>query len=118
MGYDGIKADVTLYIGENMADIGGLALCSDYLILYHTLKENIEGISITFLSFRMFYNFYAMQMRQKIHDEAFDIQIKTNPHPLDKYRCNCPLARLEMFKKIFSLGKKDKMYWPSSDTIW
>lgn len=118
MGYDGIKADVTLYIGENMADIGGLALCSDYLILYHTLKKNIEGISITFLSFRMFYNFYAMQMRQKIHDEAFDIQIKTNPHPLDKYRCNCPLARLEMFKKIFSLQPKDKMYWKSSDTIW
>lgn len=118
MGYDNIKADVTLYIGENMADIGGLALCSDYLVLYHTLKKNIEGISITFLSFRMFYNFYAMQMRQKIHDEAFDIQLKTNPHPLDKYRCNCPLARLDMYKKIFSITPKDKMYWASNDTIW
>ena len=118
MGYDGIKADVSLYIGENMADIGGLALCSDYLVLYHTLKRNVEGIAITFLSFKLFYNFYAVQMRQKIHDEAFDIQLKTNPHPLDKYRCNCPLARLQMFRKLYMIKQKDKMYWPSDDTIW
>tara|TARA_Y100001970_G_C14259543_1_gene878673 strand:- start:7875 stop:10082 length:2208 start_codon:yes stop_codon:yes gene_type:complete len=118
MGYDKIKTDVSLYIGENMADIGGLALCSDYLVLYHTLKRNVEAISITFLSFKMFYNFYAMQMRQKIHDEAFDIQLKTNPHPLDKYRCNCPLARLDMFRKLYQIKPNDKMYWPSNDTIW
>ena len=57
-------------------------------------------------------------MRQKIHDEAFDIQLKTNPHPLDKYRCNCPLARLQMFRKLYMIKPKDKMYWPSDDTIW
>ena len=45
-------------------------------------------------------------------------QLKTNPHPMDKYRTNCPLARLELFKTIYNIKKGDKMYWPNNDTIW
>jgi predicted metalloendopeptidase len=40
-----------------------------------------------------------------------------NPHPLDKYRANCPLSRLRLFKSIYNIKKGDGMYW-DSDTIW
>ena len=40
-----------------------------------------------------------------------------NPHPLEKYRVNCPLARLELFKTIYGIKKGDGMYW-NNDTIW
>ena len=37
---------------------------------------------------------------------------------MDKYRVNCPLARLELFRSLYNIKKGDKMYWQSTDTIW
>lgn len=118
MSYDNLDPDVTFYIGENIADITGVALCSDYLMLYHSVKENLESVSTTFLSFKTFYNFYAIQMRQHLTDDSLQMLLKTNPHPPDKYRINCPLSRLEMFNKIFNITSKDKMYWKQKMNIW
>jgi len=59
-----------------------------------------------------------VQGRQQIADAAIKAQLKVNPHPLDKYRVNCPLARLELFRSIYNIKKGDKMYWHSTDTIW
>jgi putative endopeptidase len=118
MGNDGLKGDVTLYTGENMADITGLTLCAEYLVLYHSIKNNMEGIALTFLSFKLFFNFFASQMRQHLSQKAFDMQMKTNPHPLDKYRTNCPLARIQIFKKVYRIQEKDPMFWPASPPIW
>jgi putative endopeptidase len=118
MGFDGLKGDVTLYTGENMADITGLTLCAEYLVLYHSIKHNMEGIALTFLSFKLFFNFFACQMRQQLSQKAFDMQMKTNPHPLDKYRTNCPLARIQIFKKVYRIQEKDPMFWPASPPIW
>jgi len=28
------------------------------------------------------------------------------------------LARLELFRSLYNIKKKDKMYWHSTDTIW
>ena len=45
-------------------------------------------------------------------------QLKINPHPMDKYRTNCPLARLKLFQSTYNIKKGDKMFWDSTDTIW
>jgi putative endopeptidase len=60
MSYDKLYPNVELYIGENIADITGIALCNDYLMLYHSVKENLESVSTTFLSLKTFYNYYAI----------------------------------------------------------
>ena len=70
------------------------------------------------LSFHAFFTYVAIQARQKIFDSAVKAQLKTNPHPLDKYRTNCPLARLELFRSLYNIKKGDKMYWENIDTIW
>ena len=114
--YDGIKMDASLSTGENLADISGLAICEEYLRDFQ-LKNNDE-IPICALSFHAFFTYVAIQARQKIFDEAIKAQLKTNPHPLDKYRTNCPLSRLELFRSLYNIKKGDKMYWPSTDTIW
>ena len=64
----------------------------------------------------MYLNF-AIQGRQKIYKKAIKAQLKMNPHPLDKYRINCVLARSELFKMIYGVKKGDGMYW-NNDTIW
>jgi len=114
--YDGIKMDASLSTGENLADISGLAICEEYLRDFQDKNDDI--VPIRALSFHAFFVYLAIQARQKIFDEAVKAQLKTNPHPMDKYRTNCPLARLQLFKSLYNIKKGDKMYWPSSDTIW
>jgi putative endopeptidase len=114
--FDGIKMDASLSTGENLADISGLAICEEYLRDYQEFHDN--PVPIRALSFHLFFVDIAIQARQKIFDKAIKAQLKTNPHPMDKYRTNCPLARLELFKSLYNIKKGDKMYWPSNDTIW
>jgi putative endopeptidase len=114
--YDGIKMDASLSTGENLADISGLAICEEYLRDFQ--DKNNDIVPIRALSFHAFFVYLAIQARQKIFDEAVKAQLKTNPHPMDKYRTNCPLARLKLFRSLYNIQKNDKMYWPSTDTIW
>jgi putative endopeptidase len=115
-GYDGIKMDASLSTGENLADISGLAICEEYLRDFQ-IKNN-DAVAIRALSFEAFYVYIAIQARQKIYDKAIKAQLKTNPHPMDKYRTNCPLARLKLFQSLYNIKKGDKMFWSSTDTIW
>ena len=115
-GYDGIKMDASLSTGENLADISGLAICEEYLKDFQDNNDDI--VPIKALSFHAFFVYLAIQARQKIFDEAVKAQLKTNPHPMDKYRTNCPLARLELFRSLYNIKKNNKMFWASTDTIW
>ena len=112
---DGIKMDGSLSVGENLADISGLAIIQEYLRDYQITDDYI--VPIKKLSFEMLFMYIAHQWRSFVSKEAIPTELKINPHPLDKYRANCPLARLELFKSIYNIKKGDGMYW-HSDTIW
>ena len=114
--YDKIKFDAAPSIGEDLADISAMAICTEYLRDFQDYNDNI--IPIRSLSFQAFYVYFAMQQRQHIYKEAIEAQLKTNPHPPDKYRANVPLSRLELFRSIYNIQKGDKMYWPSTNTVW
>ena len=114
--YDGIKMDASLSTGENLADISGLKIIEKYLMDFQ--EKNSDITPIRSLSFQAFFVYIAIQARQKIYAKAIKSQLKVNPHPLDKYRTNCPLARLPLFKSVYNIKKGDKMYWSSDDTIW
>lgn len=113
---DGITFDAAPSVGEDLADISGLAICQEYLRDFQDKNDDIAPIRK--LSYLGFFVYFAYQQRQKISKKAINAQLHTNPHPLDKYRTNAPLARLELFRAIWNITKKDKMYWPSMDTIW
>jgi predicted metalloendopeptidase len=113
---DGIKLDASLSTGESLADISGLAICHEYLRDFQDKNQDI--VPIRSLSFQAFYCYYAIQAKQQISKRAIKAQTITNPHPLDKYRTNCTLSRLELFKSIHNVQKGDAMYWRNSDTIW
>jgi len=114
--YDGIKMDASLSVGEDLADISGLAICEEYLQDFQ--KYNNDIVPICSLSFQAFFTYIAIQARQQIIPKAVQAQLKTNPHPMDKYRTNCPLARLKLFRSLYNIKKGDKMYWNFTDTIW
>jgi putative endopeptidase len=115
-GYDKVKFDVEGTLGEDIADITALAICEEYLRDFQEVQQDI--IPVRMLSFRAFFFYYAMQMRQQLTKKALKNQLKKNPHPIDKYRVNVPLSRLSLFKQIHGVNKKDKMYWDDVEAIW
>ena len=114
--YDGIDFDAVPSIGEDLADIAGLTICREYLRDFQLKNDDI--LPIQNLSFEAFFVYFAFQQRQKISKKAIAAQLKTNPHPLDKYRTNVPLSRLPIFRAIFDIKKGDKMWWPSTNRVW
>ena len=113
--WDGIDMDASGMVGESMADISGLEICTSYLNLYLNETEAIEKVKEA--SFKEFFIYIAYQWREAIYKQAIRFNVKTNPHPLVKYRTNCPLARLKIYKKLYDVKKGDRMYW-NNDTIW
>jgi predicted metalloendopeptidase len=80
--------------------------------------KNNDIIPIRTYSFEAYYTYYAFQQRQLVKKKALKAQLKSNPHPLDKYRCNVPLSRSEIFRALFNVKKGDGMWWHNTDTIW
>jgi predicted metalloendopeptidase len=113
---DGIEFDAWPSIGEDMADIAGFAICLEYLRDFQLKNQDI--LPIQSLSFEAFFVYFALQSRQKISKKAILAQLKTNPHPLDKYRCNIPLSRSNVFRAIFKVKKGDNMWWHSTNSVW
>ena len=99
-----------------MADISAVAICMEYLRDFQLLNKYI--LPIQSISFKTFFIYYAYHQRQIVNNKAIHAQMLTNPHPLEKYRTNVPLSRIEIFRKLYRISKKDKMWWKTSDKIW
>jgi putative endopeptidase len=113
---DGLKYDATIGLGEDLADISGLAICDEYLRDYQ--KYNKDFIPIRYLSYQTFYTYYSIHMKQRVGKKAISAQLLTNPHPPDKYRTNVPLSRSNYFRSIYNVKKGDGMWWHNTNTIW
>ena len=116
--YDGIKFDASPSIGEDLADISGLNICLEYLRDFQL--KNKDELPIKALSYQAFFVYFAIEQKQKISKKAIAAQLKTNPHPLDKYRTNAPLARMPLFRAVYNVKEKDKMNWHQTDSsrVW
>ena len=113
---DGLDYDPSIGIEEDLADISGLALCEEYLRDYQLKNKTI--LIIRQKSFEAFYIYFAYQNRQKIGKKALIVELKSDPHPLVKYRTNVPLSRSEIFFVNYDIKKGDGMYWGDRSIIW
>jgi putative endopeptidase len=113
---DGINFNASGSIGEDLADISGLANCDEFLRQY--LHKNKKIDSQQSQSFREFHLEFAVQQRQKIPKAALSAQLKTNPHPPDVYRTNVPLSRSQIFVSNMNIKKGDGMYWKDNTSVW
>ena len=113
---DGIKFDASIGIGEDLADISGMSICDEYLRDFQTYNNYINPVK--YLSFQNFHTLFAFQQKQVILKRALKAQLKTNPHPLDKYRCNVPLSRSQIFRALYNVKKGNGMWWHNTDTVW
>lgn len=113
---DGIKWDASNSVGEDIADISGLFILEEYL--RNKLFLNNEMLEIDILKLKLFFTYFAIQNSQGLYKGAIPMLLITNPHPLNKYRVNCPLARIKLFQHIYNIKPGDKMYWSNTNKLW
>lgn len=109
---DSVHVNGDLTMGENLADLGGLA------IAYEAFKKTEQGKSTEkidgFTPDQRFFLSWAQVWRANTRDEEMFNRIKTDPHSPNLWRCNGPLSNMPQFYAAFNVQPGDKMYRPDS----
>ncbi|WP_138994461.1 M13 family metallopeptidase [Larkinella sp. C7] len=115
---DNLKLNGRLTLGENLADLGGLAIAFDAFKLTDQSKsdEKIDG----FTPQQRFFLGFAQVWRIKIRDETQRAYVQVDPHSPAKYRVNGPLSNFAPFYQAFNVKPGERMYKPEVDQtrVW
>lgn len=109
----GVNVNGRFTLGENIGDLGGIAVAYDALQMH--LNENgnpgpIDGLTP---EQRFFIN-WATIWRIKYRDEELKTRIKTDPHSPGMFRALGPVSNMPEFYAAFDVNEGDKMYRPDS----
>jgi putative endopeptidase len=112
---DSIHVKGALTLGENTADLAGIA------IAYDAFKMTKEGEDTTkldgFTPDQRFFISIARIWRVKTTDAFMRMYVNTNPHSPAVWRVNGPLMNFTPFYNAFNVQPGDKMYKPESERI-
>jgi putative endopeptidase len=104
---DTLHVNGRLTLGENIADLGGLA------VAYHALQAALAGRSQTtidgFTPEQRFFLGWAQVWRDLSRDEDLRTLVLTNSHSPAVWRVNGPLSNLPEFAKAFGCAAGDPM---------
>jgi putative endopeptidase len=115
---DSVHIKGALTVGENTADIAGVA------IAYDAFKMTKQGQDTTkidgFTPDQRFFISIARIWRVKTRDKYLRMYVKTNAHSPPQWRVNGPLMNFTPFYEAFDVQPGDKMYKPESEriTVW
>ncbi|HMU34387.1 MAG TPA: M13 family metallopeptidase [Pyrinomonadaceae bacterium] len=118
-GYEvqpGLHINGNLTLGENIGDLGGLAIA--YTALVDALKgkkiENIDG----FTPEQRFFLGWAQVWAAKATPEFERRQVLTDPHSAAKWRVNGPLSNMPEFAQAFGCKQGQAMVRKDACLIW
>jgi len=101
-----------LTVGENTADVGGVAIAYD---AFKLTKEGHDTASIGgFTPDQRFFLSVARIWRVKMKDQFLRLWINNNPHSPPMWRVNGPLMNSTHFYDAFHVQPGDKMYLADS----
>ncbi len=105
---DSLHVNGKLTLGENIADLGGLA------IAYAALQKELAGKPAParidgFTPEQRFFLAYAQIWRRLQRPEAARTQVQTDPHSPGHWRVDGPLSNLDEFAKAFGCKDGDPM---------
>ena len=112
---DTVHVKGRLTTGENMADIGGIAIAYDAFKMTKQGQgnEKIDG----FTPDQRFFMSFAQIWRSKIKEETQRFHIAVDPHSPPMYRVNGPLMNFAPFYEAFGVKQGDKMFKTETDRI-
>lgn len=112
---DSMKINGRLTLGENMADIGGIAIAYDAFKMTKQGKDTVKIDGLT--PDQRFFISFAQTWKGKTKDESLRQQVNTDPHSTDYYRVLGPLMNFTPFYTAFNVKQGDKMWRPESERI-
>ena len=117
-GLPGHRVNGELTLGENIGDLGGLAIAwKAYLISLDGAEPPVvDGLSA---AERFFYS-WAQSWRLSIRDEEARRLLQIDPHSPAEFRCNQIVRNLDLFYDTFEVTKQDALYLApeSRVSIW
>lgn len=112
---DSLHVKGAMTVGENTADISGVAVAYD---AFKMTKEGHDNTTIGgFTPDQRFFFSVARIWRVKMKDEFLRLWINNNPHSPPMWRVNGPLMNNPHFYEAFHVQPGDKMYLPSEKRI-
>ncbi|MFN3021188.1 M13 family metallopeptidase [Chryseobacterium sp. TY3] len=105
----GTKVNGTFTMGENIGDLGGVAVAYDALQMYLKDKGN-PGLISGYTQDQRFFLSWATVWRTKSTEKYLINQVKTDPHSPGMYRAVGPLVNVDAFFKSFDIKEGDKHY--------
>lgn len=115
---DSVHVNGKLTLGENAADIGGLA------VAYAALEKALQGKPRTlidgFTPEQRFFLAWAQIWRQNVTPQQQRVLINIDPHSPGRWRTNGPLSNMVEFAETFGCKPGDPMVRPEAQraTLW
>ena len=109
----GLHQNGKLVEGESIADLGGMTIA--FAALHKTLAGKpapapLDGFTVE----QRFFLGWAQIWASSERPEYARFLVKTNPHPLDRYRTDGPLANTPAFARAFGCGANSPMVRPEA----
>ena len=108
---DSLHLNGRLTLGENIADLSGLA------IAHHALEKALAGTSggriDGFTPEQRFFLSYSQVWREAVRPASMRTQVQTDPHSPGMWRINGPLSNLQEFARAFGCKEGDAMVRPA-----
>lgn len=112
---DSVHIKGALTVGENTADLGGVAIAYD---AFKMTKQGEDTIKIDgFTPDQRFFYSIARIWRVKTRDEFLRNYVNNNPHSPAMWRVNGPLMNFTPFYEAFDVKAGDKNYKPEDERI-
>ncbi len=115
---DSLHLNGKLTLGENIADLGGIA------VAYFALQKAQAGQPVTRIDGltpgQRFFLSYAQVWREAVRPASLRTQVQTDPHSPGVWRVNGPLSNLPEFAREFGCKDGDAMVRPKEQRarIW
>jgi len=112
---EGFKVNPNLTMGENIGDIGGLAMA------YYAYKLSLNGeeapIIDGYTGDQRFFMAWAQVWKRKVRDEALKNQVATDPHSPAQYRVNGVVRNMDAWYEAFNVEEGDALYLAPEDRV-
>ncbi len=112
---DGLFVNGDLTMGENIADVAGLAMA--YRAWQLSLNGKTAPVIDGYTGEQRFFIGWAQGWARKYRDDELRRRLLTDPHSPSEYRTNTVVANLPEFHAAFGVQPGDKMYKAPADRV-
>ena len=111
----GFPVNPQLTMGENIGDIGGLAMA------YHAYKLSLNGEEAPVIDGltgdQRFFLAWGQVWKRVVRDEQLKNQIATDPHSPAQYRVNGVVRNMDAWYEAFGVTPDDDLYLPPEERV-